>query len=303
MLRRTLGNETRRLAATSRGTRGDKEKMMRKTLAAWALGILAVLPGSVLAGDFSKIFAEHENSVVTIRVKSGAGIAQGSGFFIAENMIATNLHVIKGAKAVQYARHYRDGFLDVDMLVALDKKKDLAILYAKEGGVPLELASPESLVPGAEIGVIGSPRGFEKSVTSGNFNNLRMFSGIEVVQFSAPVSPGNSGGPVFDEAGRVIGVVTFGMKSHVAQNMNFAISANYLLNMLEKAKNLTPDQYLSLQSAWGPSVAEATEAVTAWIDEKGVFHATNMPPTAEEPENPPKEQDIRKAPVSFMWKQ
>lgn len=289
--------------ANSGGPAGKRKGMARKTLAAWALCILAMLPGSVLAGDFSKIFAEHENSVVTIRVKSGAGVAQGSGFFIAENMIATNFHVIKGAKAAQYARNYKDGFLDVDTLVLFDKKRDLAILYAKDGGDPLELASPEGLVPGAEIGVIGSPRGFEKSVTSGNFSNLRKFSGIEVVQFSAPVSPGNSGGPVFDEAGRVVGVVTFGMKSHVAQNMNFAISASYLLDMLDKARTMTPDQYLSLQSAWGPSVAEATEAVTAWIDEKGVYHATNMPPTAGEPDNPPQKKDIRKAPVSFMWKQ
>jgi len=89
----------------------------------------------------------------------------------------------------------------------------------------------------------------------------------------------------------------------VAQNMNFAISSNYFIAMLEKDRMLAPDQYLSLETAWGQSVAEATGAVSAWVDDKGVYHATNMPPTAGEPESPDNKRDIKKAPVSFMWKQ
>ncbi len=272
------------------------------------LVLLAVLlaPGAY-ASDFSDVYVKHKDSVVTILAKTRRGVSQGTGFFITRHMIATNYHVIRGAKKIKYTVLAKKGFTPVEKIVLLSKRHDLAILYTDKIGPPLTLRSPRELTPGADIGVVGTPHGLEKTVTSGNFNNMRKMKKLgEVLQISAPVSSGNSGGPVFDTQGNVVGVATLASRNGrntVAQNINFAVSADYLIEMLDKARRMDPSDHLALNSAFGQSEAEATAGVRAWVDKNGVFHASNTPPTKKEMESKGREEDVKKGPVSFMWEQ
>ena len=125
------------------------------------------------------------------------------------------------------------------------QKYDLALLQVViDQPVPfLQFRSAESLIPGEEVWAVGNPLlAFKETVTKGIFSRifpekdvkdeLKMkdpsftFKG-DWVQFSAPVTHGNSGGPVVDQKGRLIGVVSWGVTSHTA--LNFAVPSSYIL--------------------------------------------------------------------------
>lgn len=209
---------------------------MKQTNIVVAAILAWMLPALCLATDFSTIFKNNTDSVVTI--KSGNNI--GTGFYITPNLIVTNLHVIRSAPDISFATSYKDGFARVDAVAALDKTHDLALLYAKKPGKPVILARSADLVPGMELVSIGSPQGFEKTFAGGNFSQMRQGG---LMQISIPVSPGSSGSPVFDAKGQVVGVVVAQRKE--AQNLNFAIPSEFVLALLQKAEGIPEQEYMT----------------------------------------------------------
>jgi hypothetical protein len=171
-------------------------------------------------------------SVVVIQGHSDSGDILGSGFIISKDgKIVTNLHVIKDMKTASVQLAVGEIFDSVSVL-ATDERRDLAIVKIAGFDLPLlELGNSDILSVGEPLVVLGSPRGLEGTVTAGILSSVRdSGDGFKVLQTDAAVNPGNSGGPLVNNKGQAIGVVSFKLRS--AEGLNFAIPINYVRGLL-----------------------------------------------------------------------
>ena len=197
-------------------------------LALWSCFI-----GVLKSQDASVIYKNTANSTVTIETDKGLG----SGFFIAENIIATNYHVIESAsKAVCYTNNSTEKF-KIKRIISTDKKADLALLEVVGINKPAIKITSSSVSPGQKVFVIGSPKGLPTTISDGIVSGLRDFEGRSLIQITAPISPGSSGGPVLNANGELIGI-SVGQFTE-GQNLNFAIPSSKLEELL-KSKNKNP---------------------------------------------------------------
>jgi len=153
----------------------------------------------------------------------GATLSRGSGFFISNNRIITNRHVIEKSSRVEV--HLMNGKkFTARGVLAIDGEGDLALLQVD---VPAEFALPLPLVQGApqegeSIVVVGNPFGLEGSVSNGIVSAVREIPGYgKIIQITAPISPGSSGSPVVNMRGQVVGVAT--LQAAEGQSLNFAV--------------------------------------------------------------------------------
>ena len=163
-------------------------------------------------------------SVLTYDAK-GEPLISGSGFYLRSGEVVTNLHVIRGAQRVEI--HTLEGkgrTYPVNGALAIDEEGDLALLSVDmpaERSRPLDLAAglPEE---GESVFAIGNPLRLEGSVSDGIVSAVREVPDIgRIIQITAPVSHGNSGSPLFNMRGQVIGIVT--VKVTNGQNINLAL--------------------------------------------------------------------------------
>ena len=184
--------------------------------------------------------AEKAKSATVLLHKAdayGKWLGIGSGFFARRNVIVTNFHVIEDAallraKLVDQERWYR-----IERTLAVDKKHDLAILRVSAPRVqPLPLADSDMVEMGDAVFVMGNPVGLEGTFSMGNISQIRVVNDVKRLQFNAPIARGNSGGPVLNKDGNIIGVVSFKWGDieilDFSANLNFAIPSNYLKNLL-----------------------------------------------------------------------
>jgi S1-C subfamily serine protease len=157
--------------------------------------------------------------------------ASGSGFLISgDGFIVTNHHVIENATEIRVS--FTDGKTAFAELKGADPSTDIAVLKIYESGFkPLSFADSDSLMPGQIAIAIGNPLGLQHTVTTGvvsalgrtlRANNGRLID--DVIQTDAALNPGNSGGPLVNSLGQVIGVNTATIAS--AQGLCFAVSSN-----------------------------------------------------------------------------
>lgn len=203
---------------------------------AFAAGALATAwllsAGSALGQDsLPQVIRRTEPSTVQILTLDRAGrrLLQGSGFVIGGGDVVTCRHVLAGASKALVKT--ADGKVHpVARVLSEDKSADLArlsVAYGTTPPPPLDVAAalPE---PGEELVVIGSPLGLEQSVTSGIVSAVRDLRQVgQVIQTTAPMSPGSSGSPVVNRRGEVVGVATFLMVE--GQNVNFAVPGSRVL--------------------------------------------------------------------------
>lgn len=165
----------------------------------------------LLAGGIPTIVNRVGPEVVTVLTREG-GIGSGV-IYRSDGIILTNEHVVRGNSTVEIA--FADGRREPGRVIAADADTDLALVRVDRKG--LRAASFQTALPpvGALAVVLGSPLGFQKSVTAGIVSGLhrsipgsasRSAALIDLMQTDAPISPGNSGGAVVDGQGRVIGV-------------------------------------------------------------------------------------------------
>jgi len=153
----------------------------------------------------------------------------GSGFFITrDGVLVTNAHVVGGAaKIIVRWRGQRGTAVKI---LNFARKYDLVTLQTSFAATPaVSLADSDSVTVGQDVVVLGSPQGLEGTVSTGIVGGLRTLGDVKFLQITAPISPGSSGGPVFNSGGRVIGVAT--ATSAKGQNLNFALPVNLLRDL------------------------------------------------------------------------
>src|SRR5215213_4282702 len=158
---------------------------------------------------------------------TGEALMTGSGFFLRPGQVVTNLHVIRGAVRAEIKTLDGKGkIFPVNGMLAVDEEGDLALLsvdtpFDRVRSTELAKELPEE---GETIFVIGNPLKLEGSVSDGIVSAVREVpNSYRIIQITAPISHGNSGSPVFNLRGQVLGVVT--VKVTNGQNINLAIAA------------------------------------------------------------------------------
>jgi TPR repeat protein len=199
----------------------------------------------------------------------------GTGFFITTNgYIVTSYHVVKDAAKVRLVTNQG---IKIAVVVKSDSTNDIAILKAENAQyVSLPIKSSMGVKLGADVFTVGFPnvqlQGFEPKYTKGNISSL---SGIQDdprhFQISTPVQPGNSGGPLIDTMGNVIGIVVAKISDvealeatgSIPQNVNYAIKSSFALALLESLPEASQNLKPPLQKERNPAdiVDEAQKSV------------------------------------------
>jgi serine protease Do len=180
----------------------------------------------------AELFKAWAPSVVTITVDMPFGSGVGTGFVIDDRgTIATNHHVIDQGTNIT-VKLFDGTKADKVELLESNAGEDLAVLRIEVAKLPppVALGDSDAVVVGEAVVVIGNPIGLDHTMTDGMVSSRRLFEGKKYIQMSAPVSPGNSGGPVFNEYGDVIGVTV--AKLH-GENLNLAIPIDVLKPMIK----------------------------------------------------------------------
>lgn len=228
---------------------------VRRWLACWCL-LAAVAPAAAQGGKHppktesftvEQLAERTRASIVIIHHtgREGKRNGLGAGFVVsADGLIATNLHVIGDARpiTVQLADGAKHEVVSVH---ASDRSHDLALVKIDAKNLkPLPLADSDAVKVGQAIAALGHPQGLEHSVVAGVLSGKRDVEGIPMLQIAMPIEQGNSGGPVLDQQGRVVGVVT--MKSLVTANLGFAVPSNALKTILKKPNPVPMDRWLTI---------------------------------------------------------
>lgn len=185
--------------------------------------------------DIPTITKEAIKAVVLVVTSDSTGkeVGQGSGFLVSrDGKIITNYHVIENAES-GIVKFSNGAFYVIQGVLAIDKKHDLAVLKADgKDFSTLSLGNSDEVQVGEEVVAIGSPQSLESTVTNGIVSAVReLKTGAgSVIQTTAPISPGSSGGALFNMQGYVIGVTAFQLVR--GQNLNFAIPVNYAKPLL-----------------------------------------------------------------------
>ncbi len=213
---------------------------------------------------------------------------QGTGFLISSNgLVVTSAHVVKGMDRL-VAITAEGQTLGVIKVLKADPARDLALLTLDTQKVVLpflRLGAPKSAEVGGNIAVMGTPQGLSNTFTTGIVSAMREENSTNMVQITAPVSPGSSGSPVVDEKALVVGIVQGGIDMSVAQSLNFAIDVAELHELLAELRAngdktataaVEQDKKRVAQNEKNPiEIPSGTEHVkppkkpVSWVPEKG----------------------------------
>ena len=167
----------------------------------------------------------------------------GSGFFVHDNAIVTNLHVVHGAEKCFAKLFGQEDMYEIEGYIAIDPENDLIILKIKDFNksiLPLNLGNSISLRIGETVYAVGNPQGYEGTVSNGIVSGIRDTD--KLIQMTTPISHGSSGGPVINSNGEVIGVSVLSRSD--GQNLNFAIPSVYIEKMITKIAENIPQRLL-----------------------------------------------------------
>lgn len=177
-----------------------------------------------------------KDSVVMIEVydKYDNQISTGSGFCAYKsNYIVTNFHVIEGAYEIKVVTDENKKYLINDIII-FNEEHDLAILSGGFQFKPIPIGSATRLKAGDTVTTIGSPKGVLNTVSTGIVSNA---DNDYEIRITAPISPGSSGGVLLNKFHKVIGITYAVSKDNDAQNLNYAISVDYLNKMYDSFKS------------------------------------------------------------------
>jgi len=208
------------------------------------------------------VYREARKGVVLLVAfdENGEAKALGSGVILTpEGEIATNLHVVRGAKTVS-AKLWNGTFLPISEAIGVDAGSDLVVLKADALDLPaVRIAQRGSLAVGDTVLAIGNPMGLESALSTGVVSGFRdLAERGRVIQTTAPISPGSSGGGLFDQEGGLVGITSTSLVE--GQNVNFAIPVEAVVRIprvaprkLEKLQERELGPSGSAKSSSGPS--------------------------------------------------
>ncbi len=194
----------------------------------------------------TQLYNQASPAVVAIMDKiDNQEIPLGTGFIVdKQGIIITNFHVLFGAQnpfiKLKDSRSY-----PLNKVIYKDTLRDLIILKIEpqKDLTSLTLGDSDNLSIGEKVYCIGNPVGLEFSLSDGLLSGIRTYDNLKYLQFSAPISNGNSGSPLLNSSGEVIGLVTFGLTAlhldvPIAQNLNFALASNEIKPYLNLSTQL-----------------------------------------------------------------
>jgi hypothetical protein len=186
-------------------------------------------PNQAAAPSTEDVIAKAMPAVVMVETSSG----RGSAFFVDRDRLLTNHHVVIGQSYVKL-RLADNSTLDAS-IAATSPEYDLAVLRLMQPGADrafLTLGTIQDVRQGQEVLAIGTPLGvFQNTVTRGIVSSLRKLDKVVVLQTDTALNPGNSGGPLIDHAGRVVGINTMGFRG--SQGLNFAVAIDHAKALME----------------------------------------------------------------------
>lgn len=202
-----------------------------------ALILLVALASSSEGQEGREIARSAFPSVVLITADNGKGhrSSLGSGFFIKDDLIVTNYHVVKGSLRIRVKLVGQRDTYNVRVVTA-SSAKDLALLRVIGiHATPLSFGDVSQVAIGDAVYAIGNPEGLEATLSQGIVSGIRQSGGNRYFQISAPISRGSSGGPVLNTSGEAIGVAVGALRT--GQNLNFAIPVSEVTALM----NGTPE--------------------------------------------------------------
>ena len=201
--------------------------MTRPRFLAAILTVACISPAHALEPD--KIFEMVSPSIVLIVAPtSERSFNQGSGVVVGPETVVTNCHVLKKAKAISVKRGQE--YLQAQLQYP-DVERDLCQIKVPDlKAPPVKIGLTSSLRVGQRVYTLGNPEGLELTFSEGLFSALRGNEGNKRIQISATITHGSSGGGLFDDQGRLIGITSSGLKDG-ALGLNFAIPADYIAEL------------------------------------------------------------------------
>lgn len=224
---------------------------MRRVSPAWFI-VPLLLATSASAETASQVFQQVSPSVVVVLTYNAAGkaVELGSGVKLPDGSVATNCHVLKDGT------RYRVRYQGKDYRAQLDKadwNRDVCALSVPGlPAPPVVLGSTKTLQVGAPVYAIGTPEGLQRTLSDGIVSSLRPVSGGSYIQTTAAISPGSSGGGLFDDHGRLLGLTSFFISK--GQQLNFALPVEWIENL---------PQHVTARVATGASEVEWLNRTTA----------------------------------------
>ncbi len=197
---------------------------------------------STIAVELKELTAEEiyekcsKATVEIIAEIAGDKYNLGSGFFLDDGTVVTNFHVVAGADRMQVIT-YGNKVYEVEQVLGYDADIDLIVLKINSQNESLNENS-EGITVGEEIYILGSPLGLTGTFADGMVSSAsRKIENVDYIQVTAPMSPGNSGGPLLNKYGEVMGINTWQYAD--GQNLNFSIN-------IEEVNNVSTDNPLSM---------------------------------------------------------
>lgn len=188
-----------------------------------------------------EIYAKCSPATVVITANTEFGDTYtGSGFFIDNGLLVTNYHVIEGTSRISVKTQENKEY-EVKELVGFNASLDLAVLRINSKN-PILKISQDGATTGEDVYALGSPLGLTGTISDGMVStSSRVIDGVDFIQITAPISPGNSGGPLLNAYGEVIGVNTMYFEN--GQNLNFAINIKEL-QRINTNRPITVKEYI-----------------------------------------------------------
>jgi len=200
----------------------------------YALTAVAFLaPFATYAKTPSEVYEQASKSTVVVRNIDSGGKprSMGSGVILPGRDVVTNCHVVKGASQLKV----RIGNKEYPATLRYsDWDRDVCSLSVAGISAPAVLVgSTKTLKVGAKVYAIGAPRGLELTLSDGIVSSMREVEGGQYIQTTAAISPGSSGGGLFDENGALVGLTTFYLAE--GQNLNFAVPVEWLKELPKRS--------------------------------------------------------------------
>ncbi len=212
------------------------------------------------ASPFVKLARQASPSIVTVAHlgRDGRELGIGTGFIInAKGLIATNLHVIGEARMIRVK--FQNGTIAaVKTVHAVERDADLAILQVETANLDRSIlkAIPlgETAEQGEIVAAIGHPKGLKDTLVTGVVSGYQEINGRELIQVSMPIDFGNSGGPLLNQRGEVIGIITY--KSASTNSIGFAMPVVDLKRLMKNPHPVSMNRWITIgaidSNVWHP---------------------------------------------------